>query len=104
MLLHTRSCGWRSGSNPANPGLLASLSACAGPAAPDASATDVASLRRELATLKDSMARLENKIGHLRSNVETDDLVPDVMYRLRPRNQNEQFRWIVGDGVMIAAR
>lgn len=27
-----------------------------------------------------------------------------VSYRLRPRNQNEHYRWIVGDGMTVAAR
>jgi hypothetical protein len=29
---------------------------------------------------------------------------PGVAYQLRPRNQNEHYRWIVGDGVLVAAR
>jgi hypothetical protein len=27
-----------------------------------------------------------------------------VAYHLRPRNQNEQYRWIVGNDVLVSAR
>jgi hypothetical protein len=33
-----------------------------------------------------------------------EDPIPGIVYRLRPRNQNENYRWIVGDGVTVAAR